>query len=310
MITALLAGAMTPTLLHRMVSAGGSGGLAPADADRGGASPSFALAAAMRSRLATAAKAGPVALIDVGADKIACAAVTVDGRGAPAREATGGPRGEGPPVDDPLARLRMLGLGVVRSDGVENGAITDLSAVGKAIRAAANQAEREAGVRLYATVARLTGEQPSSHPLGGEVALPRQKVSAKDMAAAISACHPPPLEEGRRVLDVAPVRWTVDGEPNIRAPLGFAGRRLGVDLHVLTVSESAVRNLAQCLASADLEVSGLVSGPLASGLGCLAAEERDDGAAVVDLGHGATAVGLFVRGAFVFADVIRLGGAQ
>ena len=156
----------------------------------------------------------------------------------------------------------------------------------------------------------LAGAYPRSHGVDAEIDIAKGRVSQKDMARAIAACRPPPLDEGRRVLDVAPVRWTVDGEPNIRAPLGFSGRRLGVDLHVLTVAEGAVRNLAYCLSRADLDVAGFVSAPYASGLGCLAPEEREDGAAVIDLGGGATAIGLFLRGAFVFADAVRLGGEQ
>ena len=250
----------------------------------------------MRLRLAAAVKAGPIALVDLGTSKVACAIVEAD------------PRKANDP--EPLARIRLMGAGLVRSRGVDLGAVNDLAAAEKAIRAAVSQAEREAGARVFHSVAALSGAYPRSHSVDAEVDMKGPRVAEKDMAAAIAACRPPPAEDGRRVLDVAPVRWTVDGEPNIRAPLGFAGRRLGVDLHVLTVSEGAVRNLAHCLARADLEVAGFLSGPCASGLGCLTEEEREDGAAVVDLGGGATTVGMFLRGAFVFADLLRLGGDQ
>lgn len=276
---------------------------APADAQRGDGSPAegaapagahpFSLPAAMRGRLAAALKVGPIGLIDVGSTKIACAVLDAD------------PRRVG---EDGAPAPRLLGVGLNRSRGVDFGAISDFAAAEKAIRAAVNQAEHDAGRRIFHVAAVLTGAYPRSEAASAEIPIRKSRVSENDMAGAVAACRPPMIEEGRRVLDVLPVRWTVDGESNIRSPLGFAGRRLGVDLHVLTVSESAVRNLAHCLARADLEVAALLTAPYASGLGCLTEEEREDGAAVVDLGGGATTVALFLRGAFVFADLVRLGG--
>jgi cell division protein FtsA len=93
-------------------------------------------------------------------------------------------------------------------------------------------------------------------------------------------------------------------------PRGLAGRRLGLDLHLLTCAEAAVANLAHCLDRADLDLLAPVSTPLASGLAALSAEERDDGAAVLDLGAAVTSVGLFVRNRLVFADALRVGGEQ
>lgn len=272
----------------------GEGGGGVGAGSGSGAHP-FALAGAMRARLSAAAKAGPVALIDIGAAKVVCAVAVADPR-----------RGS----DSPLSGVKLLGVGINRSRGVDHGAITDLGEAERAIKAALAQAEREAGLRAYHAVGVLAGAYPRSQAIDAEIEMAGARVTEKDMAAAIAACRPPPLEEGRRVLDVSPVRWTVDGEPNIRAPLGFSGRRLGVDLHVLTVSESAVRNLAYCFSRADLEVAGFLAAPYASGLGCLTEEEREDGAAVLDLGGGAATIALFLRGAFVFADVVRLGGEQ
>lgn len=270
--------------------------VARAPSDGGGEAHPFALASAMRGRLAAAVKAGPLALIDVGTSKVACAIAVADSRRASAT--------------DPLAGVRLLGVGVNRSRGVDQGAITDLAEAEKAIRAAVAQAERDAGLRVFHAIGVLAGAYPRSQAIDAEVDISGGRVDQGDMAAAIAACRPPPLEPGRRVLDVAPVRWIVDGEPNIRAPMGFSGRRLGVDLHVLTVAEGAVRNLAYCLSRADLEVAGFFSAPFASGVGCLTEEEREDGAAVIDLGGGATTVAMFLRGAFVFADIVRLGGEQ
>ncbi|MEL6978500.1 MAG: hypothetical protein AAGM38_07465, partial [Pseudomonadota bacterium] len=240
---------------------------APADDAGGAGAHPFSLAAAMRSRLAAAVKSGPLAVIDVGTTKIACALIEVSSRRSGA---------------DPLSGVKLRGVGHNRARGLDMGAVTDLAAAETAIRAAVNQAEREAGLRAYQAMATLSGGFPRSQAAGAEIALSGAVVAQKDIAAVVEACRPPPLEEGRRVLDVAPVRWTVDGESGIRSPLGLSGKRLGVDLHVLSVSESAVRNLAHCLARADLEVAGVLSAPYACGLGVLTEEEREDGAAVVD----------------------------
>lgn len=254
----------------------------------------FAAHIAMRERLAAARREGALALIDVGSSKISVLIVEID-------------LGE-----SGYASLRVIGAGQQRSRGVRLGAISDMEEAERAIRAAVNQAERAAGRTVFHAVTTLTGAYPRSHALAAEVAAAGGMIGGADLSRALAACRLSSeqvgLGEGREVLHAAPVNWSVDSEQGVADPRGLSGRRLGVDLHVLTVADSAMANIAHCLHRVDLELASVVSTPFASGLACLVEEELEDGAACVDMGGGATAVSMFLRDKLVFADLVRMGG--
>jgi cell division protein FtsA len=100
----------------------------------------------------------------------------------------------------------------------------------------------------------------------------------------------------------------LDGSGGLSDPRGMSGGRLGCDMHVLSVSAAPLRNLAQCVRRADLELAGVVAAPYAAGLSSLVEDEQRLGAACVDMGAGTTALSIFLRGHLIHADSVRLGG--
>ncbi len=256
---------------------------------------SLSVETARAQRIRAALKDGPVALVDLGSSKVSCAILKRD----PSRAL--GPEDDG---------ARLLGVGVFRARGMRSGAIDDVAAAAKAVRGAMNQAEAQSGERPGKAIATISGGYPRSYVITGEAGISGPRVVDADLAKAAEACRAPVEMEGRAALHAIPAGWSIDGEVLRGDPRGLAGRRLGLDLHLLTCAESAVANLAHCLDRADLDLLAPVSSPLASGLAALTDEERDDGAAVLDLGAAVSSVGLFLRDRLVFADALRVGGEQ
>jgi cell division protein FtsA len=102
--------------------------------------------------------------------------------------------------------------------------------------------------------------------------------------------------------------FAIDAAKGIRDPRAMLGRRLGVDMHMVTADVSAARNLMLIVERCHLGVEAMVAAPYVSALAVLADDEADIGAAVVDLGAGTTAMAVFSGGRFVHADGFALGG--
>lgn len=260
-------------------------------------------ASAADSAMADALQSGVLALVDIGTAKATCLIVRIDRNQM--MDPFTGPRATEP---GGYGAARVIGAGVNRARGVRLGAVVDLEEAERAVRAAVDQAQRDCGERVGQALVTLTAGYPRSHALTGEAEIQGGKVDAVALNRAVAACRPPSEGDGREILHAVPVNWSLDAEPRMRDPRGFAGRRLGVDLHVLTVAEGAVRNLGICLNRARLNLAGAVSTGYASGLACLAEEELEEGAAVIDIGAGSTSVALFLRRQLVFADNLRVGG--
>ncbi|SET28663.1 cell division protein FtsA [Oceanicella actignis] len=266
-------------------------------------SAAFAAQRHMREHLRSALRRGLVGVLDVGTAKTACFILRVD----PARLAAAGAE------DGRLGgfgAMRVVGAGVTQSRGVRLGEIVDMEEAGRAIRTALQTAEKMAGVRVDQVIGVLPGARPVSFGASADVDVESGEVTEADVARALAACPEPPLEEGREILHALPVNFTVDGQSFLNDPRGMNGRRLSVDMHVLSVASGPLRNLARCVRRCDLELAGVVCAPYAAGLSSLVEDEQELGAACVDMGAGVTSVSIFLRKQLIYADAARVGGAH
>jgi cell division protein FtsA len=110
------------------------------------------------------------------------------------------------------------------------------------------------------------------------------------------------------VLHSLPIGFTLDNAHSIRDPRGMLGRRLGVDMHVVTVDAAAARNLMLTVEQGHLAVEAMVATPYVAAQSVLDDDEADLGTAVVDIGAGTTTTAVFSGGRFVHADGFALGG--
>ncbi len=256
---------------------------------------------AMRERLRAALRRGLVAVLDVGSSKITCFVLSVDAERLARAQADGARH-------DAYGALRIVGTGIIQSHGVRLGEVVDMEGVCRAIRQALEIAEKGAGERVDQVIVSLSGARPHSGAAHGEALVEGLEVSRRDIARALAATRGLGREEGRELLHAQPVNFALDGVTGLADPRGMTGSRIAADLHVLTVASGPLRNLAQCVRRCDLELAGVVAAPYAAGLSSLVEDEQKLGAACVDMGAGATAISVFLRGHLIHADSARIGG--
>jgi cell division protein FtsA len=237
-----------------------------------------------------------VSAIDIGTSKIAC----LIGRLRPAA------------ANDVLPRrthaIEVLGIGHTRAAGIKGGAIVDLAEAENAIRHAVAAAERMAGVQLESAILSVSAGRPASELYAATVHVSGPAVGDGDIERVLAAGSRHSVREGRAVLHSIPIGYALDDARGVRDPRGMLGRRLGVDMHVVTVDSAAVRNLMLCVERCHLSVEAMVAAPYVSGLAVVTDDEADLGSAVVDIGAGTTTIAVFAGGHFVHADGFSLGG--
>src|SRR5262249_9769483 len=77
-----------------------------------------------------------------------------------------------------------------------------------------------------------------------------------------------------------------------------------------TVDVSAARNLMLAVERCHLAVEAMVTSPYVAGLSALADDEAELGAAVIDMGAGATSIAVFSCSRFVDSEGFLFGGRQ
>ncbi len=256
---------------------------------------------AMREQRRQALQRGLIALLDVGTAKVACFILRFDGI-----DPLAGCDGIGPM--DGQARFRVVGFHQTRARGMRLGEIHAMEETERAIRTAVQGAQKMAGLRVDHAIACFSGARPRSYGLAGEVDLPEGVVANHDIARVLAACEAPDYGEGREVIHAMPVNFTLDHRTGLSDPRGQIGRRLGVDMHSLTVDARVVANLAHCISRCDLELAGIASAAYVAGLAALVEDEQELGAACIDMGAGATGISIFIKKHMIYADAVRIGG--
>ncbi|MBK1636291.1 cell division protein FtsA [Rhodovulum adriaticum] len=255
---------------------------------------------AMRKMRQQAMDRGVIAILDVGSSKIACLVLRFDGAEPAGVEGIGALAGQ--------SRFRVIGAATTRSRGVRFGEIHAMQEAERAIRTAVQGAQKMARVRVDHVIACFSGAEPRSYGLEGAIDLAEGQVGAADVARVLAACEMPEIGPHREVLHAQPVNFALDHRSGLGDPRGQIGNRLACDMHLLSVDESAVQNLAHCIHRCDLELAGLASSAYVAGISSLVEDEQELGAACIDMGGGATGLSIFIKKHMIYADSVRLGG--
>lgn len=249
-----------------------------------------------RLRPLSSRKSATLSILDIGTSKIVCLIAEL-------HPAEGNERLRG---RTHLARI--VGIGHQRSLGLKGGAIIDLDAAERAIRAAVDAAERMAKVEVQSVIVNLTGGRIGSQHYQASVDIRGGTVGDGDVKRVLAAAATHAIVPGKAVLHALPTGYDLDGMPGILDPRGLVGGRLSADMHVVASEASAARNVMLAVERCHLEVEAVVATPYASGLSVLVDDEAEMGVVVVDMGGGTTSLGVFSGGHLVHTDGIAVGG--
>lgn len=212
----------------------------------------------------------------------------------------------------PDGDLAVLGIGESPSYGLRGGNLVDLEATVEAIRHAVGHAERMAGVAVKGVYASVAGDHIRSTNSRGVIAISGRasEVSAEDVERVVEAARTVAIPSTRDILHVIPQEFVVDDQTGIRDPIGMSGVRLEAEVHIITASSTAVRNVGKAISRAGYRVDGLVAEPMASAWSVLEEDERRLGVILLDIGAGTTDVVVYFDDSVHHTAVITMGGAQ
>src|SRR5262249_43784468 len=142
------------------------------------------------------------------------------------------------------------------------------------------------------------------------VAIKDREVTQVDVDRVIETAKAVQIPNDQQILHVLNQEFIIDGQEDVREPLGMAGVRLEVKVHIVTGAVSAAQNIIKCVRRCGLEVTDLILQPLASATAVLSEDEKDLGVCLADIGGGTTDIAVFTHGAIRHTAVIPIAGDQ
>jgi len=210
----------------------------------------------------------------------------------------------------PDGSYEVIGMGQSESKGRKKGVVVNIEATVQSIQRALEEAELMADCKIAEVFTGIAGSHIRSFNSSGMVAIKDKEVTQTDVARVIETAKAVNIPTDQQILHILTQEFIIDGQEDVREPIGMSGIRLEVKVHIVTGAVSAAQNIVKCVRRCGLEVHDLILQPLASSLAVLTEDEKELGVVLVDIGGGTTDIAIFSEGAIRHTAVIPIAGDQ
>src|SRR5499426_355442 len=210
----------------------------------------------------------------------------------------------------PEGGFDVIGYGSHPSRGLKKGVVVNIESTVNAIQRALEEAELMADCKIREIYTGIAGGHIKSFNSQGMVAIKDKEVEQPDIERVIDTARAVQIPNDQQILHIRNQEFIIDGQEDVREPLGMSGLRLEVKVHIVTGAVSAAQNIVKCVRRCGLEVNDLILQPLASSLAVLTEDEKELGVVLVDIGGGTTDIAIFSEGAIRHTAVIPIAGDQ
>ena len=207
-------------------------------------------------------------------------------------------------------KVEILGIGKSQSLGVHRGVVNNITQTIQSIQQATLEAEAKSGVTISDVVVGIAGQHIRSLQHSDYITRENadEVINEQDIETLINQVHKLVMLPGEEIIHVLPQEYKVDGQAEIKEPIGMYGGRLEANFHVVVGQVSSIRNIGRCIKSAGLEMGKITLEPIASSDAVLSQEEKEAGVALIDIGGGTTDLAIFKDGIIRHTAVIPFGG--
>ncbi len=210
----------------------------------------------------------------------------------------------------PEGGFEIIGMGSSPSRGLKKGVVVNIESTVNAIQRALEEAELMADCKIREVWTGIAGSHIRSFNSHGMVAIKDREVTQHDIDRVVETAKAIPIPTDQQLLHVLNQEFVIDGQEDVREPLGMSGVRLEVKVHIVTGAVSAAQNIMKCVRRCGLEVNDLILQPLASAIAVLSEDEKDLGVCLVDIGGGTSDIAVFTQGSIRHTAVIPIAGDQ
>jgi len=175
-----------------------------------------------------------------------------------------------------------------------------------------NKIREELGQRIDQVYINIGGIHIFTASSQGSVVVSRadQKISPEDINRVIQDAQVFSLSPNREIISVYPIEFTVDGESNIKEPLGMHGMKLGVKILALGVFSPYLKNLTDAVLNSGVQILDIVPSPIAASKAVLTPQQKELGVAVIDIGSGTTDLAVYEEGDLIHTAIFPFGSSN
>ena len=213
-------------------------------------------------------------------------------------------------IDTTTGSPTIVGVGHVPNSGMRKGVVAHLNGPAQAIDNALGEAERMSGYQVDAASISINGSHILSTKADGMIAVGAMdhEIVGEDLDRIEEVATIGKVPANREIIEVVPHSYRLDGQDNIKDPLGMTGTRLEINANVVSVLIPHLTNLQKTAEIAKVSPHVIVPSVLAASRAVLGEQQIENGVAVVDIGGSTTSLAVFEEGDLQYVAVIPFGG--
>ncbi len=206
--------------------------------------------------------------------------------------------------------VEILGYGHKESRGIVGSAISDMRLAQKSITNAVSEAEMMAKLNIDRLLIGISGSQVISSRKEFSVKINSGVVKTSDINSLAAKVRAEFKKNHHEIIHLVPLQYRIDDSAAVVNPRYMSGETLYARFHIVSTSQTTIKNIENCLKRCQLSVNNYVVEPYVSGLSCLTDNEINLGSLIIDIGGNSTSFAIISEGKLIQVGSCQVGGVH
>jgi cell division protein FtsA len=154
--------------------------------------------------------------------------------------------------------VQILGYGHKESKGIAASAISDMTLAQKSITNVVSEAERMAGFNIDRLLVGISGSQVVSTRKEVSTKIASDIVKTSDIAVLAAKVRAEFKKNNREIIHLIPLQYRIDDSAPVVNPRYMSGEKLYAKFHVVSTSQTTIKNIENCLRRCQLSVNNYI----------------------------------------------------
>lgn len=206
----------------------------------------------------------------------------------------------------------ILAVSENETEGLRNGYIINQQDVLKSLRKCIKEVEKNSEIKIKKAFVSIGSSTIKGEISNGFAIVSKadNEVTHLDIEKAIEDAQGNLNLNNKKVINVSPIYYKLDGQDILGRIEGSIGNKLEVKAIFTTVSSQHFEDLINTIGELDIEVLDIIPGIIASSNFCLPKKQKIIGSILVDIGSETTKIAVFENENPIAIHTFNLGGAD
>jgi len=210
----------------------------------------------------------------------------------------------------PGGRLKIEGEGSVSCKGYKKLMYADPETITASIKRALVIAQEKSNIIISSVYVNIRGLYLKYEIKRFEIDLDanEKEIDQEDVLKLIAKASKVKIYDDEKIVDVAPVKFYIDGDTQTDDPVGLMGKSLSADLNIIVGHAEIINILCRCIQKLGLIMDGIIPESYPIAMSQLKSTEKVGNTLLVDVGGKIIEYYLLKDGVVVYDECMAAGG--